>query len=253
MQRQLRSRPAPKIVIDRLGDRLLAGHFADAAAALVAGGVRQFHFADLAVVDVGHRIAHAASASALRSGLADLLELAGRLDDDSAFMDVVTDRLLDVNVFARFHRQNRGESVPVIRRRDRHDVDLFVFEQLADVGLVARGLLSLALDGLHGGTDDGLIGVANRDDFAAVIVVESADVAHAASANPDDGHAQDVVGTGPTFGRFLGSSARPADPKPAMAAEMTAEFWRNSLRLKGLMQSSRIRFGKVVFRWVIRE
>ena len=77
-------------------------------------------------------------------------------------------------------------------------------------------------------------------------VVEAADVGHAAAVDADDGDAQCVVRRNRRASGFGSSAAKmSSELNAAMAADMTAEFWRNSLRLKGPMLSSRI----VMERW----
>src|SRR5262249_6809833 len=76
-QRLLRGGPAPEVVVDRLGDRRLLLHLADAGAELVAQAARQLDLAELARVQEGDGLAHPLVAAALGAGLADLLFLAG--------------------------------------------------------------------------------------------------------------------------------------------------------------------------------
>src|SRR5262249_1911974 len=132
-QRFLRGRAAPQVVVDRLGDRLLAAHLADAGPVLVAEAAGHADLADLAGADEVDGGAHAGHAAALRAGLADAVELAGRLDDAPALADVVADRLLDVDVLAVLQRPDGRQGVPVVRRGDGDDVDRLVFDDLADV------------------------------------------------------------------------------------------------------------------------
>src|SRR5262249_41257111 len=126
-ERLLRSGAAPEIVIDRLGQLLLAGNFADRGPQLVAEAASQADLAELSGLHVGDRLAHALVGAALGAGLANPVVLAGRLDDPPAFADIVADWLLDIHVLAGLHRPDGGQSVPVVGRGDGDDVDVLVF------------------------------------------------------------------------------------------------------------------------------
>src|SRR5262249_8581599 len=91
-------RAAPQIVIHRLGRLLRAVHLADTLAPLVAQTAGQLDLAEFAFVQEGHRLLQAGAATALGAGLADLVVLAGGLDDAAAFADVVANGLLEVDV-----------------------------------------------------------------------------------------------------------------------------------------------------------
>src|SRR3979490_395448 len=96
--------------------------------------------AEFAGMEEVHRLTDAGRAANLRAGLANAIELAGRLDDPPAFADVMADRLLDVDVLAGLHGPDGGQGVPVIRRCDRDDIDGLIFQDLADVLFELRGL-----------------------------------------------------------------------------------------------------------------
>src|SRR5205085_2795839 len=105
------------------GDRLRAGDLADRAARLVAEAAGQGDLADLAGMHVVDRLPHAGGAAALGAGLADLVVMAGGLDDPPALADVVADRLFAVDVLAGLDRPDGGQRVPVVRGGDGDDVD----------------------------------------------------------------------------------------------------------------------------------
>src|SRR5207253_10587248 len=71
-------------------------------------------------------------ATTLRAVLDDAVVLAGRLERDRAFMDVVAGRLLDVDVLAGLAGPDRHEGVPVVGRRDGDGVKVLVVERLPD-------------------------------------------------------------------------------------------------------------------------
>src|SRR5216117_2146084 len=109
----------------------------------------------------------AALCAALRTVLDDAAELARGLDGDAALVDVVAARLLDVNVLAGLARPDGHQRVPVVRRRDRDDVHVLVFEDLADIldrlRLLSAGLLDL-LDAARVGAR---VGIDESDDLDA--------------------------------------------------------------------------------------
>src|SRR5262249_21949335 len=153
LERILRGGTAPQIVIDALGNRLLAVDLADRAARLVAEAAGDADLAELAGTDVFHRLPHAGHRAALRAGLANLFVLAGRLDDPPAFADVMADRLFHVDVLAGLQGPDGRQGVPVIGRGDGDDIDILVFDHSAQVllefGRHALGLLD-ELDGVLG-------------------------------------------------------------------------------------------------------
>src|SRR5262249_7974807 len=104
-----------------------------------------------------------------RTGLANLVVLAGRFDDPPAFADVVADRLLNVDILAGLQRPDGGQGVPVIGRGDRDDVNVLVFDYpaqvLLELGRHALGLLDL-LDRVLGKSG---VAVAHGGDDAIVL------------------------------------------------------------------------------------
>src|SRR6185437_5381523 len=186
---------APQIVVATLGRLLWPAHFADAAARLVAQTTRHLDFAELARVQEGHCFLQAGAAAALRTGLTDAIILASRLDDAATFADIVADRLFDIHIFAVLQRPNSGESVPVIGRGDGDDVDVFVFDDFANVLLELGRAALFFLDSLHGSADDGRVRVADGGDDGIELVVagEGTDMAHTPAVNANDGDTQLIV------------------------------------------------------------
>src|SRR5262245_10843732 len=167
----VRRRPAPQVVVHRLGRLLRAADLADARPQLVAQAAGQGDLAQLAGVDEGDGVAQTLLATALRAGLANAVEFAGGLDDAAAFADVVADRLLDVNVLAGLHGPDGGQGVPVVGRGNADGVNRLVFENLADVLDVFGGEALLLLGVGHGRADDALINVADGGDDAVELLV----------------------------------------------------------------------------------
>src|SRR5262245_38630561 len=155
---------------------------------------------------VGDGVAHPGVASALRAGLANALVLAGGLDDLATLPDIVADGLLDIHVLAILHRPDGAESMPVIWRGDGNDVDRLVGDHFADVLLELGGLPLAFLEGLHRLANDAFVAITNRDDLAAVLFIEAADMAHAAAIHTDDGNAHLFIRANPAAlgGLFLG-------------------------------------------------
>ena len=98
-----------------------------------------------------------------------------------------------VNVFAVLHRPDGGQGVPVVRRGDCDDVDLFVFDDLAQI-LFVFGLPLVFRNLRHSLLDDAFVGVANGRDNAAVLIGQTADMVHTAAIDADDGDAKLVIG-----------------------------------------------------------
>ena len=176
--------------------RLEFARLADRLPQPVAQSPGEFHFADLAGVDVLDRLDRAEHRAALRAGLADPVVLPRGLDHAAAFADVVADRLLDVDVLAGLHRPNGRQGVPVVRRGDRDDVDRLVVKRLADVADELGLAALLRLDLLDAFLADRFVRVADARDLALGQIDVRADVVAAAAANADDHDAQPVVGAG---------------------------------------------------------
>ena len=121
-QRRVRRRAKPQVVVYAGGYRVLA-EGADRRTPLVAQPPGHVDLADLAVVGILHRVAHAGHRAALRTGLADLVVLAGRLDHAAAFAHVVAHRLLDVHVLAGLNGPDRDQRMPVVRRGRTDQID----------------------------------------------------------------------------------------------------------------------------------
>ena len=81
----------------------------------------------------------------LRPHLHHAMVTSGRLDHQPPLADIVRARLLDINVFSRFTRQNGGRRVPMVGGCDPHRVDGLVVEdsaQVFDCLSVASGLIA---------------------------------------------------------------------------------------------------------------
>src|SRR5947207_1408782 len=96
--RDERRRSGPQIVVDRRWDLLRPAHFADAVATLVAEAARRGDLADVARSDPLHSFTESLAGPDLRTGLNHAPVLTRRVDELSAFPDVVRDGLLEINV-----------------------------------------------------------------------------------------------------------------------------------------------------------
>ena len=70
--------------------------------------------------------------------LADAARALRDLDDAAAFVVMMRQRLVDVHVLPREHREHRRRRVPVIRRGDGDDIDVAIIENPPKVLLEAR-------------------------------------------------------------------------------------------------------------------
>ena len=98
--------------------------------------------------------------------LRDAPILARGVDHGPAFADGVGERLLDEDVPACLAGGDDGHGVPVIGRGDHDCVEIFAFEEFAEV-MVSLGLVALCLfDGCGGAREVGFVQVADggRDD-----------------------------------------------------------------------------------------
>ena len=96
----------------------------------------------------------------LRSDLANFSVFFRGGDDLRPFPKIEAKRLFEINVFAGFHRPNRGQDVPMVAGRDQHGVDVRVVEDGAHIDGVFR-----FREVLFRGGQTTSVGVANGDDF----------------------------------------------------------------------------------------
>src|SRR6185369_1962706 len=143
-QRVFGCRAAPEVVIYFGRNRLGAGHFADAGAALVTKTAGAKDFANLSLANPFDAFEDAAAGTALRSGLDDAIIFAGGDDELAAFPDFVGHRLFDVNVFAGLDGPDGAERMPVVWRGKSDHINILVLEQFADVGISFDFLAAVA-------------------------------------------------------------------------------------------------------------
>jgi hypothetical protein len=213
-----RGRTAPDVVINARGNGLGAGDFADAGAAFVAKAAREENFAEGAAVDVFDDFAHARVGAGLGAGLDDFAVGTRGFDDFAAFPNVVGNRLFAINIFAGLNGPDGGEGMPVIRRGDADDVEVFFLEEFADVaegfdggsgfgGTVGGGFFGIFLNAREAFAHDIFVHVAKGDHAGAGGFAEAIDVGFAAAVEADGGDADVAVGAGdlgPGFGGETG-------------------------------------------------
>src|SRR5262249_40162831 len=124
-ERRHRGGPGPKVVIHARGGLTLC-RSADGIAAAPHKAASQFYFTELALMNVADRLSQRAVGAILRSALANATEFARHLHDPAAFVHIVADRLLDVDILAGLHRPDRSQGVPVVRRGNENGRDRLV-------------------------------------------------------------------------------------------------------------------------------
>ena len=183
----------PEVEVHVAGD-FFVGFVADAPAGFAAVAFGDEEFAVLAAVDGGDLLGPAAAGAALGAVLDDAVVFAGGLDALAAFEDVVAAGFLDVDVFAGLASPDGDEGVPVVGRGDGDSVDVFVFQELADVG-VGRDFVGIVFFQLgDSAADDVVVNVAESGDADAGNAAEAADVGASASVDADDGDSDVFIG-----------------------------------------------------------
>src|SRR6266516_2759836 len=183
----------PQVIIHARGNFARTGS-ADGITPAIDNAAGQFHFAELAVVNVSDGLGQRAVGAVLRSALANATQLARHLHDPAAFADIVADRFLDINILARVHRPNRRQRVPVVRRRDEDCGDRLVIENHAQI-LDCLWLGTFLRDQVSGDLGGAIaIRIADVSDLTIRKPGELARVLFAANAATDDGHCDFVVG-----------------------------------------------------------
>ena len=137
-----------------------------------------------------HRLPQRRVRSTLAALLDDAVVFARGGNDLLRFEHVVGARLLDVDVLPCLARPDGLQRVPVVRRGDRHDVDVLALEHLAKVGVDRRLSQRPRFEALHLVADVALVHVAERGDLHVFHPGPRAQVApappsQARDANPD--------------------------------------------------------------------
>src|ERR1041385_56839 len=195
-QRILGGGTTPQIVVDVLGHGLGAVDFADARAPFVAQATRSQDFANVPFAQPLNGFVDSRPARAgLRAGLNDAVVFAGGFDELASFPDIVGNRFLDVDVFTGLHGPDRRQGLPMVRRRNRNDVDVFVLEQLPNVGIALDGevvllaLVDLAIENFG-------IDVAESDQSRALHFRHTRKVIFAAAIEANHSVADVSIGAG---------------------------------------------------------
>lgn len=134
--------------------------------------------------------------------LDDAVVFSGGIEGDAAFVDVVAARFFYVDVFTGLAGPDGDERMPVIRGGDGDGVDVFVFEDFADVGLGFGGGFGFVLNFFELGGEEAAIGIdeiGDLDVFQAEVFV---DVAVAAAVDSGDGDADGFVSAAEIAGGF---------------------------------------------------
>src|SRR5438105_828616 len=117
-----------------------------------------------------------------------------RVNNASAFPDVMADGLFDIDVLARLHGPDGGQGVPVVWRGDADGVDALVVHDAPQI-LHDTRLRPLTLHGkLHGRSDDGGIDVAKVRHDAIVSPGITGHMAAALPAHADNGDIETFIG-----------------------------------------------------------
>lgn len=114
----------------------------------------------------------------------------------------------EVDVLSGLQRPDRGERVPVVRRRDRDRIDVARREELANV-LVCLDVA--AIDGRLDGVEYGGIGIADGDDSHARNLRETTEMILPSAVQADDGDAEITVRPE----HFTPRAGRECDPRGA--------------------------------------
>ncbi len=135
-------------------------------------------------------------AAPLRADLDDALMLARRSHHCLPFDDVDADRLLHVNVGAGLDSRDHRQGVPVVRRRDQHDVEVFLIEHFPVIGVRSRFFLRRLPLGDHIGRvgQHSLVDVAKRHHFDRGHLDQPEQVGLTVPARADQADARRLIG-----------------------------------------------------------
>ena len=126
--------------------------------------------------------------------------LGDRLDDPTSLGNVVRQRLLAIDVLARLRGQDAGDRVPMVRRGNHDGVDVFAFDDLAEVRIrVAALVLGLLvgpvtfLDNLFGVVHSLGNDIAHGHDLDILHAEKTAQVSPAHRADADEAQREPIV------------------------------------------------------------
>src|SRR5207245_9956542 len=168
---------------------------------LVTQAARHQQFAEFARLDHLEDTGNLATATALGAVLDDTVVALGGFDGDTAFVDVVTARLLDVDVLARLAGPDGHQRVPVVRSGDRDGVEVLVLQGLADI-LDNLRLFTPFGGGLEPAGVSARVRIDQVGDLDSVHACPFPDMSTAAAVQTGDRNVDGVIGTQTTPGAF---------------------------------------------------
>src|SRR5580704_9429890 len=183
----------PEFVIDACWNGFLRS-VADRWAPLVAECASHVDIADGSVAQMMNGFEHARIGARLAAVLANAVVLFYGADELAAFKGVVRAGFFDVDVLAGLAGPDSHERVPVIGSGNGDGVDVFVFEELANVDVGFRLGQAHLFDFGDALTGDVFVNVADGNDFRSRDARETANVIVAAAAHSANGHADAIVG-----------------------------------------------------------
>ena len=137
---------------------------------------------------------HAGVGARLAAVLANTVVFFYGADELAAFKGVVRAGLFDVDVFAGLAGPDAHERVPMIGSGDGDGIDVFVFEQLANVDVGFRLRQAHFFDFGDALAGDVFVDVADGDDFCSRDMRKAVNVIVAAATHSADGYAHTFVG-----------------------------------------------------------
>ena len=176
-------------------DGLRAIDFPDAGSAFIAEAAGDLDLAGVAFFDPGEGFLLRSVGAALSAGLHDTIVFPRGFYAFAAFEHIVRDWLFHIDILSGLTRPDRDERVPMVGRRSRDDVDIFVLQQLTDVSI---GLDVMTFIFLPVGRrfEDLRVAIAERGQPHPFHAAKGADVAAPAAAKADDGHTDVIIGAG---------------------------------------------------------
>ncbi len=116
-------------------------------------------------------------------------------DQFSSFEDVVTERFLDVNVFACLTSPDRHQAVPMVGGGDGNDVDLLVVQHLSHVLDAIGGILELTRDELLAAIVKAGVGIDQVGDRNVLLASVPTDMRSSPSLDSANRYVDSVIGS----------------------------------------------------------
>ncbi len=134
-------RAGPEIIIDIFRDFLRAFHFANSFPEFIPDTMNPLNISEMTFADILYRIPKAGIRAILCAGLYNSAVFLCRFHNFTPFPDIVRDGFLHIYILSGLAGPDGHQGMPVIGRSDNDGIDIFIIQQMADIGIRVEGKL----------------------------------------------------------------------------------------------------------------